>query len=105
MTKKFHGGRRFLNKPGFHGLASIIAEIEDTTGYEDGDLDRWFHPSYTFQIADCDRHITLELDMETKEQRANNIYKVDQLLKTLTEFRNGLVQEQALYAARKKKHG
>lgn len=98
---KWHGGRALLNDPGHHGLAAVIAEIVDSESeYPDGDTPRWYTPAYTFQIADCDRHIALEIDLETTEDRRNTLKKLDRLISTLEKFREG-VRVEADRAARR----
>lgn len=99
-TKKYHGGRAMLNDPGHHGLAAIIAEVEDSEAAypPGGDVPpSWYTPNYIFQIADCDRHISLELDFDDAKGRKNTLKKIDRLIDTLTAFREGVKLEQERY--------
>ena len=101
--------RRFLNFPGFHDGAYIVAYVEDTRPRRiDSARSRRSFPSdpvprarTILEIADCGERINLEFALYNELQVQNSLYKVDSLLHALTEFRAGLVEEAQLYAARK----
>ena len=101
--------RRFLNVPGFHGGAYVVAYVEDTSdreitrrdlfGYESS---RYVNPQprIILEIADCADRISLEFELASELNVENSLHKVDVLLGTLTEFRAGLVEEARLYRER-----
>ena len=101
--------RRFLNLPGFHGGAYVVAYVEDTSereitkrdilGYEGS---RYLNPQprIILEIADCADRISLEFELASELNVENSLHKVDVLLGTLTEFRAGLVEEARLYRER-----
>jgi hypothetical protein len=98
--------RRFLNLPGFHSGAYVVAYVEDTSvrgikGYEDGG--RYFnpHPRLILEISDCSRRINLEFEVDSELNFENSLRKVDVLAAALSEFRAGLVEEARLYRERK----
>ena len=101
--------RRFLNFPGFHDGAYIVAYVEDTRPRRiDAARSRRSFPSdpvprarTILEIADCGERINLEFSLHSELQVQNSLYKVDSLLHALTEFRAGLVEEAQLYAQRK----
>ncbi len=101
--------RRFLNFPGFHDGAYIVAYVEDTRPRRiDAARSRRSFPSdpvprarTILEIADCGERINLEFSLYSDLQVQNSLYKVDSLLHALTEFRAGLVEEAQLYAQRK----
>lgn len=101
--------RRFLNFPGFHDGAYIVAYVEDTRPRRiDAARSRRSFPSdpvprarTILEIADCGERINLEFALHNELQVQNSLYKVDSLLHTLTEFRAALVAEAQFYAARK----
>jgi hypothetical protein len=118
------GGRSLLNLSPFATTAAIVAEVEDTRGWKDGEVRgrpigetrkgekqddaddlRWeVEPESTFQIANCDRSIAFEIDWQTPSERANTLHKLDTMVGVLTEFRDAVADEQRLYAERIEKH-
>lgn len=107
--KRYHGARALLNSPGHHSTGAIVAEVEDTSGWtdttEDGDqrTSKWMiEPDYCFQLSDCDRSVKLTLDWDTPEERKNSLAKVDKMIDVLSQFRDGLVVEQAAYIKRRR---
>ena len=102
--------RTLLNLPGFHGGAYVYVYVEDTT---DRDLLRDpfckdgctccpdnFEPRMSLEIADCNRYVSLEFDVDSLEARDNSLHKLDTLLAALHVFRAALVQEFEPYDAR-----
>lgn len=95
--------RTLLNLPGFHGGAFVYVYVEDTS--ERGlKTDRYceddcsccpsnFEPRMTLEIADCDRTIGLEFDVDTPEGRENSLHKLDTLEIAIRVFRDALVAE------------
>lgn len=103
--------RAFLNLPGFHGGAYIVAYVEDTSEC-DFRCDEWcdddcnskhnFEARTILEIADCRDRINLEFDLDTKAARANSLHKVDTLIAALRVFRAGLEAEFDEYDRRTK---
>ncbi len=101
--------RRFLNLPGFHGGAHVVAYVEDTSereitqrdlfGYEGS---RYVNPQprIILEIADCSDRISLEFELHSELNVENSLHKVDVLVDALTELRAGLVEEARLNAER-----
>jgi len=103
--------RWFLNLPGFHGGAYVIAYVEDTCerGLEydcdDEDCRTFpynFEPRMILEIADCTDRITLEFDVDSEAGRANSLHKLDTLLAALRVFREGVVAEFEPYDQRER---
>jgi hypothetical protein len=102
--------RRFLNLPGFHGGAYIVAYVEDTSqrevesrcGWRDDEEYRVNpEPRIILEIADCSSRINLELELGSDlHVDENSLHKVDTLLSVLAELRDGLVEEAGLYRER-----
>lgn len=109
-SKRWRGGRTLLNDPGFHSTAALVAEIEDTSYWPEGkngdgyDLNSsWrLQPVTTFQITDCDKKVSFDIDWESPALMRNSLKKVRRMLKVLTAFEAALVDEQKLYNERKK---
>jgi hypothetical protein len=104
--------RCFLNLPGFHGSACVVAYVENTSnreitrrdlfGYESS---RYVNPQprITLEIADCSERISLEFELHSELNLENSLHKIDVLLGALAEFRAGLVEEARLYREREPK--
>lgn len=91
--------RWFLNLPGFHGGAYVVAYVENTRErglqYDDDcrECPYNFEPRMILEIADCNDRISLEFDVDSEAGRANSLHKLDTLLTALRVFRDGLVAE------------
>ena len=102
--------RWFLNLPGFHGGAYIVAYVEDTSarGLEPcncsrGDCeDRNFEPRMILEIADCHDRIELEFDLDSEAGRANSLHKLDTLIAAIRVFRSGIEGEFEQYDRRER---
>lgn len=104
--------RWFLNLPGFHGGAYVVAYVEDTSDCgprsepycEDDcpDCPHNFEPRLILEIADCYKRVNLDFDLDLEEARANSLHKLDTLISALRVFRTGLVEEAAEYERRER---
>lgn len=99
--------RWFLNLPGFHGGAYVMAFVENTS--ERGlryceECDECepenFEPRTILEIADCEDRIELEFEVYSERRRANSLHKLDTLITALRVFRTGLEEEFAEYDRR-----
>lgn len=71
--------RKFLNRPGHHTVASVLAVVDGG--------------SLTFILSDCDRTIKLDFNGYRAVGRKNALYKAQSLIDVLTEFKNGMEEE------------
>src|SRR5438034_8247741 len=104
--------RRFLNLPGFHGGAYVVAYIEDTSDcgprcdpYCDDDCSDCpanFEPRMILEIADCYKRVNLEFDVDSEHARANSLHKLDTLIAALRVFRAGVEEEFGEYERRER---
>jgi hypothetical protein len=105
--------RWFLNLPGFHGSAYVVAYVEDTSQRglqydaccgDDGceDCPYNFEPRMILEIADCSDRINLEFDVDSEAGRANSLHKLDTLIAALRVFREGVVAEFEPYDVRER---
>ena len=106
--------RVFLNLPGFHGGAYVLAYVEDTSERhakwhsecdEDDHCDECphnFEPRTILEMADCNDRIELEFDVDSEAGRENSLHKVETLIAALRVFREGLVAEFAEYDRRER---
>jgi hypothetical protein len=105
--------RWFLNLPGFHGGAYVVAYVEDTrerglqrdSGCDAAECTKCSHnfePRMFLELADCNDRITLEFDLDSTAGRENSLHKLDTLLAALRVFREGLVEEFEPYDLRQR---
>ena len=104
--------RWFLNLPGFHGGAYVVAYVEDTSECgprsepycEDDcpDCPHNFEPKTILEIADCYKRVNLDFDLDLEEARANSLHKLDTLISALRVFRTGLAEEFEQYERRER---
>ena len=88
-----------LNHRRFDGGAEVRVFVEDTSHAQPHRLSS---PRLRLRISDCSNRINLEFAVESAEQRANALHKIDTLLGALGRFRDGLIAEAALYAERER---
>ena len=84
MASNRYSFRDWLNQPDYSGNAYIDAAVYSRDRYAG-------HGALS--IADCSRAITLEFNLDDERDRANSLYKIDLLLKTLKEFKKALLVE------------
>jgi hypothetical protein len=104
--------RSFLNLPGFHRGAYVLAYVEDTTDLQPGPrpycdaecpkCPHNFEPKMVLEIADCDRRVSLEFEIRREAHRVNSLHKLDTLIAALDAFRAGLVAEVGEYDRRER---
>lgn len=70
--------RVFLNKPGYHSVGAILARCENN-GYE-------------LVMSDCNHTVSFSIDAYDVPGRENTLYKVDTMIRVLTEFREALAK-------------
>src|SRR6266498_1962340 len=90
--------RRFLNLPGFHGGAHVVAYVEDTSGRELTKRDPFGYEGSRY--VNPQPRIILEFALGSELDVENSLHKVDILVSALAEFRAGLVEEACLYRER-----
>ena len=76
--------------------------VEDTS---DRPVRRWGgvpSPKLKLRIADCANTVHLEFGVECADVRENSLHKIETLIGALERFRDGLVAEAELYAARER---
>ena len=91
--------RKFLNRPGFHAGAYVLAEVEDSRKHKKG-KHGWPYVHVDLTLADCSRVVSFDFDLSSAKQRANSLHKIDALVDSLTQFRDALRAEADLVAER-----
>lgn len=85
--------RQFLNKPGHHSTAAVIASVEDTSRLAKAELRYQRIPRVYLKISDCLREVKMQFDLQTPSQQSNSIYKIKILVDALTAFQAALEEE------------
>jgi hypothetical protein len=88
-----------LNLRHFDGGAEVRVFVEDTSRAPRHQLPS---PRLRLRISDCSNRINLEFSVESAEQRANALHKIETLLGALSRFRDGLIAEAVLYGERER---
>ena len=100
MSKKYHVQERtFLNKR--TGMrAYIIGLVEDTRDVPDCYEEGWKWGEIELKLADCYEEISLEFNMNTKEDRENSLYKIRKLAEVINSVREAIEIEAESIEAR-----
>lgn len=103
-TSKRHGAARVderlrLNFAMYDGGAEVRVFVEDTSRARNGEVPS---PRLRLRISDCANQVALEFGVETADQRANSLHKIETLIGALNRFRDGLIAEATLYAERER---
>lgn len=91
--------RKFLNKPGYHAGAYVLAEVEDSTKHKKG-KHGWPYVHVDLTLADCSRVVSFDFNLSSARDRANSLHKIDLLVDSLIQFRDALQAEADLAAKR-----
>jgi hypothetical protein len=101
--------RWFLNLPGFHRGAYVVAYVEDTSerlllrDHEECECCPYnFEPRVILEMSDCENRISLEFDIDSATGRVNSLHKLDTLITALRIFREGVVAEFEPYDRRQR---
>ena len=88
-----------LNFPELDGGAHVRAFVEDTSAHR---VRRRKLPSprLKLRITDCMNQIHLEFSVDSPDLRKNSLHKIETLIASLERFREGLLAESELRAAR-----
>lgn len=83
--------KEFLNLAGHNGMANIVAQIIGNEYTRDDETYR--HAYCKLDFADCDRRVSMDIEIDDDYSRENALFKVDTMLEVLTEFRDALERE------------
>lgn len=85
----FFSRQEFLNLPGKNSTAAIVAHIIQNEMNAEEDSQR---VDVELHISDCIRTIDFDFEVNSDYNRENALYKLDTLIKVLTEFRTELTK-------------
>jgi len=85
--------RRFLNRDPQYP-AFIIGIVEDTSDIPDDDVNQsWNWGDIQLDLGDCFRRVSFDFSMSTPEERADSLYKINQIAETVNAVRAAIEKE------------
>jgi len=93
QKRKYHVRKRlFLNRD--EDLpALIIGIVEDTSEIPNENEDDWKWGTIELKIGDCYRRVSFDFNMDTRENRANSLYKINRLAEVVNAVRDAIQTE------------
>lgn len=90
---KFHVRKRiFLNRY-VDMRAFAIGIVEDTREIPTESEDGWKSGWIELVLADCQRHVSFDFNLRTKEDRANSLYKIRRIASIVNAVREAIETE------------
>jgi hypothetical protein len=89
---KFHVRKRiFLNRDlDMRAFAiGIVEDMRETPDNDDNDYSGWIE----LVLADCYRHVSFDFNLNTKENRANSLYKIRRIAQIVNAVRDAIEAE------------
>ncbi len=85
--------RKFLNRDPQYP-AFIIGIVEDTSSIPDDDKDQaWNWGDIELELGDCFRRVSFDFAMDTRRQRVNSLYKINQMAEAINAVREAIERE------------
>jgi hypothetical protein len=98
---KYHVRRRiFLNRD-LEMCAFATGIVEDTRLIPNENEDDWKWGKIELMLGDCYRRVSFSFNMDTKEERANSLYKIRRIAEIVNAVRDALEIEAESIAKRK----
>jgi hypothetical protein len=88
-TKYHVRKRKFLNHE-FDMTAFIVGIVEDTRDYPDEDENAWKWGKIELMLADCSRKVSFCFDMSDPAERANSLFKIEQIAEVVNAVKEAL---------------
>ena len=87
---KFHVRKRiFLNRD-LDMRAIAIAIVEDTRGIPNKDEDDWKWGTIELTLGDCNRQVSYDFNLSSKENRRNSLYKIRRIAAIVNAVREAI---------------
>ena len=91
-TKYYVRKRIFLNR-NLDMRAFAIAIVEDTRHFPNENDGEWKWGEIQLNLGDCYRHVSFDFTMDTKEHRADSLYKIRRIAEIVNAVRDALELE------------
>ena len=93
LRTKFHVRKRiFLNRD-IEMRAFAIGIVEDTREIPNEDENGWNSGWIELVLADCYRHVSFDFNLNTKEARADSLYKIRRIAAIVNAVRDAIEAE------------
>ena len=90
---KYHVRKRmFLNRD-LDMRAFAIGIVEDTREIPTDNENGWQYGIIQLNLADCYRHVSFDFNLNTKENRANSLYKIRRIAAIVNAVRDAIEAE------------
>lgn len=87
---KYHLRKRvFLNRH-LEMRAFAIAIVEDTRDISNENDNQWKWGEVQLNLGDCQRHVTFDFDLSSKENRRNSLYKIKKIAEIINAFQQAI---------------
>lgn len=101
LCTKYHVRKRiFLNRD-LEMRAFAIAVVEDTREIPN-ENEHWKWGDIQLNLSDCQRHVSFDFNMDTKNERRNSLYKIRKIAEIVNAVKNALEIEAKSIDARRK---
>ena len=91
-TKYYVRKRIFLNRD-LDMRAFAIAIVEDTRSIPNENDNDWKYGEIQLNLGDCYRHVSFDFNMDTKQKRADSLYKIRKIAEIVNAVRDALELE------------
>lgn len=81
--------------------AFAIGIVEDTRQIPNDAENGWRYGTIQLNLADCYRHVSFDFNMDTKESRADSLYKIRRIAQIVNAVRDAIETEAKSIDARK----
>ncbi|MEO6392631.1 MAG: hypothetical protein ABIP75_12325 [Pyrinomonadaceae bacterium] len=99
---KYHVRRReFLNRD-TQWPAFVIGVVQDTREIPNDHREGWRWATVELKIGDCDRRVGFDLSLDTREERADALFKINRLADAINAVRDAIALEVESLNARPK---
>ncbi len=90
---KYHVRKRmFLNRD-LEMRAFAIGIVEDTTEMPNDENESWKSGWIELVLSDCYRHVSFDFNLNTKESRADSLYKIRRIVNIVDAVRDAIEAE------------
>ena len=90
---KYHVRKRMFLNRNTDMRAFAIGIVEDTRDIPDDNEDDWNSAWIELVLADCYRHVSFDFNLNTKEGRANSLYKIRRIAAIVNAVRDAIEAE------------